>query len=68
MNFVKQIQYAKTNMDSAKEKLGETVDAAQNKISSTWKEIQAENPDLPDVRTVNSIYKTCLSRLELFIS
>lgn len=42
-------------MDSAKEKLGETMDAAQNKISSTWKEIQAENADLPNVSTVNSI-------------
>lgn len=49
LNFtVDLIQYAKTNMDSAKEKLGETMDAAQNKISSTWKEIQAENPDLPN--------------------
>lgn len=36
-------------MDTAKEKLGETVEAAQNKISSTWTEITAENPDLPDV-------------------
>ena len=46
-----QIQYAKANMDSAKEKLGETVEAAQNKISSTWSEIKAENPDLPNVST-----------------
>ncbi|XP_048732411.2 perilipin-2-like isoform X2 [Ostrea edulis] len=49
LNFtVDLIQYAKTNMDTAKEKLGETVEAAQNKISSTWTEITAENPDLPD--------------------
>ncbi|XP_061172993.1 perilipin-2-like isoform X2 [Saccostrea echinata] len=49
LNFtVDLIQYAKTNMDSAKEKLGETVEATQNKISSTWSEIKAENPDLPD--------------------
>lgn len=46
-----QIQYAKANVDSAKEKLGETVEAAQNKISSTWSEIKAENPDLPNVST-----------------
>lgn len=49
LNFtVDLIQYAKANVDSAKEKLGETVEAAQNKISSTWSEIKAENPDLPN--------------------